>query len=253
MSTYTKEHTNSAIPRATRAAPLAAIGPRPTKASLLRASQVKQDLTGGRPAENRKAVVTQRGSEIRTTAIPMRRQMEKKEDAVTAGKKVGGSVRGAVGAVAKVGAAVLGSKVKVMRRVAAPAAQEVVSYYEASVKKADSALQPKKKVHFAAKLDQVKLFETTAGEKAPWRLKKGEKQESYEGEPDWEFLKAQQQYNGEKGTKFVNQAKALLKAIEDLNETDYCEYFLPVQDVISCSSCPLSPSANDGGAIQGTP
>ena len=179
--------------------------------------------------------------------------MEKKKIAVTAGKKVGGSVRGAVGAVGKVGAAVQGSKVKVMKGLAAPAAEEVVSFYEASVKKADSALQPKKKVQFAAKLDQVKLFETTAGEKAPWRLKKGEKQESYEGEPDWEFLKAQQQYNGEKGTKFVDQAKALLKATEDPNETGYCEYFLPAQDVISCSSCLLPPSANDGGSIQGTP
>jgi hypothetical protein len=225
MSTYNKENNTSAIPRAIRAALSAAIGPRPTKASLLRASQVKQDLTGGCPAEKRKAVVIQQGSEIRKIGIRMGRQMGRKGIAEMAGKKVGGSVRGAVGELGAIG----GNKGKMTKGVAAPVAKEVVSCYEASVKKADSALQPKKKVRFTAEPDRVRVFKTTAGEKAPWRLKKGEKQEFWEGEQDWEYLQALQQYNGEYGGRFVDKAKAWLEEIEDPNETGdmgYCECLL---------------------------
>ncbi|KAJ9091711.1 hypothetical protein QFC20_007570 [Naganishia adeliensis] len=218
MSTYTKAQPSS-IPRATRAAPLAAIGPRPTKASLLRASQVTQDLTGGHPAEKRKAAVIQQRSDLNKTGIPVRGRMERKGTAVSGGKKVEGAVGGF--AEKKVGAGVGGNKGKTMKGVAAPMVDEVVSFYEAWVKKADSALQPEKKVGSADKIEEVKEFKTTAGEKAPWRLKKGEKQQFYEGEPDWEYLKALQQYNGENEPRFNENAKVWLEQMEDPNETGY--------------------------------
>jgi hypothetical protein len=178
MSTYTKA-TPSTIPRANRAAPPAAIGPRPTKASLLRASQIKE----GMPADKRKGVVIQQRPQIKMAGRPAGGEMKRKVYAGSAGKKVEGAVEGGKGKAAK--------------GVAAPAAPEVVSFYGEWVKKADSSLPLKKVVRFAANAG-VRVYEPDAGEKETWRL---------------------QQYYMENGEMLVAKAKAWLRENEDPNET----------------------------------
>ncbi|KAI5451617.1 hypothetical protein NCC49_001598 [Naganishia albida] len=73
MSIY-KKATTSAIPRANRAAPKAAIGPGPTKASLLRVSQIKE----GKTVDKQGDVVIQQLLEIKKAGRPVGGEMRSK-------------------------------------------------------------------------------------------------------------------------------------------------------------------------------
>jgi hypothetical protein len=199
MSTYTKA-TPSAIPRANRAAPPAAIGPRPTKASLLRASQIKEGIT----VDKQKGVVIQQRPAIKKEERSVGEQMKRKVYAGLGGKKVAAEVGKGIGKTAK--------------GVAALAEPKVVSFYEAWVKKADFALQPKKKVRFAANV-AVRVYEPVAGEKETFRLP---------------------QCYWENGEAVVAGAKAWLREKEDPNETSengYREFLLWQDEFCSLILC----------------
>ncbi|KAI5453799.1 hypothetical protein NCC49_005610 [Naganishia albida] len=184
MMTYYKA-TTSAIPRANPVAPQAAIGPRPTKASLLRASQIKE----GKAVDKQGEVVIQQAPEVKKTGRPVGGEMKSK---------------GKAGLVEKRGDGAAGKgKGEAANGVAAPAAVEIP-----------------KKVKFASDA-KVRVYELSAGERVP---SEGEKPELWEGEPEWKDLRELQWKNAEERASLSIKAKAWLRELEDENEVGETGY-----------------------------
>lgn len=197
----------SVIPRPVRAATPAMVGPRPTKASLLRASQIKE----GNAVGQRKAAVIQRAPEIRKAVVSANSMTRRVEGGILKGGKMQGNVPG--------------SKGRVMNGVAAPVARSVVSSNTPRVKKANSCFAPKKKtVHF----NEVEVrhhLNSHVCETVPWLLEDAEEYELFEGEIDWETWRAQQEFTLERAAKIGIDAMLARteKALEKLRLEEEAE------------------------------
>lgn len=164
MSTFTNARP-SAIPRPARAVTPAMVGPRPTKASLLRAGQIKE----GNAAGQRKAAVIQHKPEIKMAMIPVNSTIGRIPGGILKKKNEGNGV---------------GNRGGVMKGVAAPMARSVVSSNTPRVKKADSRFAAKKKMVHFDEVVFVRWLDLEAGERFPWLEEDPKPYELFEGELD---------------------------------------------------------------------
>jgi hypothetical protein len=158
------------------------IGPRPTKTSLFRASQINE----GNAAEKGRVAVIQQSPGNGKATTP-------------ANSEMGGEGMERKGILKKRNQELAaGKRGKAMHGVAAPVAR----------------FPRKKRVHYDEVL-VVDVYELQAGERVPWRSTNREAYELCEGEISWEEWRAQQQYTLEK-SEAVGIAEMLRKTGSDL-------------------------------------